>query len=130
MATWASVPPNQQAQVQNYVDQDLRPALLTLARALARANIAVLPQYLASPSGQASTLAAPAADSVAGIVATLSAGEMVPVLTSSLALIGPVLGSKVASYTTALNTLIGTNFTTAIQQDLAQFVGSPNLING
>jgi hypothetical protein len=87
-----------------------------------------VPQYLSSPSGLPSTMAAPAADSVAGILATLAAGEIVPISTSGLALAGSPLASKVAAYTAALNNLLASNFTPAIQQDLAVFVGSPNLI--
>lgn len=128
MATWASLSPAQQAQVQGYLDKDLRGALLSLGRALAAANIAVVPQYLASPGGSTSTMGSPAADSVAGILATLSAGEVVPISTSGLALAGSPLASKVAAYTVALNNLVGTNFTLAIQEDLAIFVGSPNLV--
>ena len=129
MATWASVPPADQARIQIYTDRDLRPALQSLGRSLAAASIAVVPQYLSSPTGLASTMAAPAADSVAGILATLTAGEIVPVGSQmGLALAGPLLASKVAAYTVALNNLIATNFTLAIQQDLAQFVGSPNLM--
>jgi hypothetical protein len=74
-------------------------------------------------------MATPAADSVAGILATLGAGEVVPILTSGLPLSGPLLGSKVTAYSAALNNLLATNFTAAIQQDLAQFVGSINLMN-
>lgn len=128
MATWASLTPGQQKQVQDYTDKDLRPALLNLARALAQASIAVVPQYLSSPSGASSTMASPAADSVAGILATLTAGEVVPISSSGLALAGSLRGDKIVAYTAALNNLLATNFTPAIQQDLAQFVGSPNLV--
>jgi hypothetical protein len=128
MATWASLSPSQQAAIQGYLDKDLRPALLNLAKALAQASISVVPQYLSSPTGLTSTMAAPAADSVAGILATLTGTDSVPLSTSSLALAGSPLASKVAAYTVALNNLVGTNFTLAIQQDLAQFVGSPNLL--
>jgi hypothetical protein len=91
----------QQAQVQGYLDKDLRASLLNLARALAQASISVVPQYLSSPSGLPSTMAAPAADSVAGILATLTAGEVIPISTSGLALAGSPLASKVAAYTVA-----------------------------
>lgn len=128
MATWVQVAPTDQLRVQGYLDKALRTSLLNLAKALAQANVAVMPQYLSSPSGLSSTLASPAADSVAGILATLAAGEVVPLSTSGLALAGSPLASKVASYTVALNNLVGTNFTAAIQQDLAVFIGSPNLI--
>jgi len=120
--------PAQKTQVQDFTDKALRAALLSLARSLAQASISVSPQYLSSPTGLASTFASPAADSVAGILATLTAGEVVPLSTSGLALAGSPLASKVAAYTVALNNLVGTNFTAAIQQDLAVFVGSPNLI--
>jgi hypothetical protein len=128
MATFASLTPAQQAQVQNYVDQVLRPTVLGLARALARANTVVVPQYLSSPTGAASTIAAPAGDSVAGLVASLDANQVVPVLSSGYPLSGPLLGSKVAAYTAAFNTLLGTHFSAAVQQDYAQIVGAPNLI--
>lgn len=128
MATWASLTPAQQTTVQNFVDQDLRPALLNLSKSLAAASITVVPQYLSSPTGLTSTIASPAADSVAGILATLTAGEVVPILNSGLPLAGSLLGSKVVAYSAALNNLLGTNFTAAIQQDLAQFVGSINLL--
>lgn len=126
MATWASLTQTQQAQVMAYVDRDLRPALLSLGQALAHTNLSLVPQYLASPSGAASTLAAPAADSVAGILATLTAGEVVATQTG-LALAGPARADKVTAYTVALLNLVTTNFTAAIQQDLAVFVGSINL---
>ena len=87
----------------------------------------MLPQYLSSPTGLASTLASPAADSVAGLLAALSQTDVVPILNSGLPLDGPLLVSKIITYTAALNALLATNFTAAIQQDLAQIVGSPNL---
>jgi hypothetical protein len=127
MATWASLTPDQQARVMAYDNRDLRPALMALGRALAQTSLSLIPQYLSSPSGLPSTLAAPATDSVAGILATLTAGEVVATKTD-LALAGPVLASKIVTYTVALNNLLGTNFTPAIQQDLAQFVGSTNLL--
>lgn len=129
MATWASLTATQQTEVQQYVDQVLRPVVLGLARALAKTSVEVVPQYLVSPSGLASTMAAPAADSVAGILATLAAGEVVPILNSGLPLEGPLLASKVVSYTGSLNTMLATYFTAAVQQDYAQICGSPNLVS-
>lgn len=128
MATWASLSPAQQLQIQSFVDQSFRPAVLTLARAYARASVVVLPQYLDSPTGLSSTMGSPAADSVAGLLATLTAGEVIPILSSGLPLAGPLLASKVVSYCTTLNTRLGTDFSNAAQQDYAQIVGSINLI--
>ncbi len=119
---------NQQAAIQNYVDQDLRPALLNLAKALASTSLTVVPQYLSSPTGLTSTIASPAADSVAGLLAALTQSDVVPILNSGLPLTGPLLVSKVIAYSSALNSLLASNFTAAIQQDLAQFVGSVNLL--
>jgi hypothetical protein len=127
MATWASLTPTQQTEVQQYCDQLFRPTVLRLVKALASTSVEVLPQYLVSPTGLASTLASPAADSVAGILATLSAGEVVPLFNTGLALAGPLLASKLITYSTALNTLVGSYFTAAIQQDYAQIVGGPNI---
>jgi hypothetical protein len=129
VATWASLTQPQKDMVTNFADPALRPALLRLARSLAMANLAVVPQYLASPSALASTMASPASDSVAGILATLTAGEMVPIGPSGLAGAAAVRADKIITYTAALNNLIASNFTAAIQQDLALFVGSVNLIN-
>lgn len=117
------------ARVQNYVDKTLRPTVLGLARALARANIAVVPQYLASPSGLTSTIVAPAVDSVAGLLATLDAGQVIPIGESGLPLSGPLLASKAASYSASLNNMLTTYFSVAVQQDYAQIVGSINLLN-
>jgi hypothetical protein len=117
------------ARVQNYVDQTLRPTVLGLAKALARANIAVIPQYLASPTGLPSTIAAPAVDSIAGLLATLDVGQVIPILSSGLPLSGPLLASKVAGYSGSLNTMLATYFSANIQQDYAQIVGSINLLN-
>jgi hypothetical protein len=127
LATWASLTSTQQVEVQNYIDQVFRPAVLKLASAMAEASIHVIPQYLSSPTGLASTLASPAADSVAGILATLGAGEVVPILTSGLPLAGPLLASKAATYSATLNTMLATYFTAAVQQDYAQIVGTPNI---
>lgn len=129
MATFASLSPADQARIQNYTDQDLRAVVLGLARALARTNVALIPQYLASPSGAASTIASPAADSVGGLMATLDAGQVVPVLNSGYPLSGPLLASKIVTYTGSLNTLLATYFSTAVQQDYAQIVGSINLLS-
>ncbi len=128
MATWASLTADQQARSQGYVDSDLRIALLNLGRALGMTQLTVIPQFLSSPSGLTSTIGSPAADSVAGILATLGATEVVPILNSALPLSGGILAPKIITYSTALNNLLATNFTAAIQQDLAQFVGSINLI--
>ncbi len=119
----------QQTRIQDYVDQDLRPALLSLARALGATSLSVIPQYLSSPSGLTSTIAAPAADSVAGLIASIPGADQVPILSSGLPLAGPLAASKIITYSAALNNLLATNFTAAIQQDLAQFVGSINLLN-
>jgi hypothetical protein len=129
MATWASLTPAQQAQVQTYTDADLRAVVLGLARALAKTNISLIPQYLVSPSGLTSTIASPASDSVAGILATLGATEVVP-NGSGLAGSGPILASKVATYSVSLNSMLATYFSAAVQQDYAQIVGSVNLIAG
>ncbi|HEY1645286.1 MAG TPA: hypothetical protein VGF75_02775 [Candidatus Saccharimonadales bacterium] len=118
----------QQAAVQNYVDQVFRPAVLSLAKALAASQITVVPQYLSSPTGLASSMASPAADSVAGLLAALPQSDVVPILNSGLPLDGPLLVSKIVAYTAALNNLVTSNFTASIQQDLAQIVGTPNII--
>jgi hypothetical protein len=117
------------ARVQGYANKSFRPSVLNLARALAQASIAVIPQYLASPTNLPSTMAAPAADSVAGLLATLDAGQAIPIGDSGLPLAGPLLASKLVTYTGSLNTLLGTHFSTAVQQDYAQIVGAINLLN-
>jgi len=129
MATWASLTPAQQAQVQNYCDAVMRPVVMELAKSMLHTSVECIPQYLVSPTGLTSTIGSPAADSVAGILATLSAGEVVPISsTSGLALAGSLLASKIATYSTALNTALATYWTSTAQQDYAQIVGSPNLI--
>jgi hypothetical protein len=128
MATWASLTAAQQAQVQNYCDQVFRPVVRELARAMLHTSVEVIPQYLVSPTGAASTIASPAADSVAGILATLSAGEIVPILSTGYALAGPLLASKLVTYSSALNTALATYWTSTAQQDYAQVVGSVNLV--
>jgi hypothetical protein len=129
MATWASLTPAQQAQVQQYVDQVLRPVVRELARSMLHTSVEVIPQYLVSPTGLASTIGSPAADSVAGILATLAAGEVVPILNSGFPLSGPLLASKLVTYSSALNTALATYWTATAQQDYAQIVGAPNLVN-
>lgn len=129
MATWASLSPAQQAQVQNYCDQVFRPVVRELARSMMHTSIQVITQYLVSPTGLTSTIASPAADSVAGILATLSAGEVVPILNSGYPLAGPLLASKLATYSGALNTALATYWTSTAQQDYAQIIGTPNLVN-
>jgi hypothetical protein len=129
MATWASLSPAQQAQVQNYCDQVLRPVVRELARSMLHTSVEVIPQYLVSPTGLPSTMASPAADSVAGILATLAAGEVVPILTTAYPVAGSLLGSKLATYSGALNTALSTYWTATAQQDYAQIVGAPNLVS-
>ena len=129
MATWASLTAAQQIQVQSYCDQVFRPVVRELARAMLHTSVEAIPQYLVSPTGLSSTIGSPAADSVAGILATLSAGEVVPILSSGYPLAGPLLASKLATYSVALNTALATYWTSTAQQDYAQVVGSPNLIN-
>ncbi len=119
----------QQSQIQNYIDQDLRPALLNLAKALSSTSLTVIPQYLSSPTGLTSSIGSPAADSIAGLLASIPGTDVVPILNSGLPLTGPLLASKIIAYSAALNTLVGSNFTAAIQQDLAQFIGAVNLLN-
>lgn len=128
MATWASLTSAQQTQVQNYCDQVLRPVVRELARAMMHTSVEVIPQYLVSPTGLSSTIASPAVDSVAGILATLTAGEVVPILTSGYPLSGALLASKIVTYSGALNTALSTYYTTTVQQDYAQIVGTPNLL--
>ncbi len=119
---------DQQSRIQNYVDQDLRPALLNLGRALAMTSITVVPQYISSPTGLNSTIGSPAADSVAALLAGLTGSDVVPILSSALPLAGGLTASKIITYSAALNSLLASNFTAPIQQDLSQFVGSINLI--
>lgn len=128
MATWANVPADQKLSVQNYCDQLFRPTVRELAQSMLHTSVLVLPQYLVSPTGLTSTFAAPAADSVAGILASLNAGEVVPVLNTGYALAGPLLASKLVTYTGALNTALATYWTAAVQQDYAQVIGTPNLL--
>jgi len=128
MAWPESLTAAQQIQVQEYVDQVFRPALLSLAQAMAQTSIVLVPAYLYSPTGATSTIASPAADSVAGLLATLTAGDIIPLLNTGLALARPVLGSKVTAYSSTLNTMLATYFTLTIQEDLAGIVGSPNLL--
>ncbi len=130
MAWPESLTAAQQAQIENYVDQIFRPAMLCLAQAMVQATVTVVPTYLSSPSGASSTMSSPAIDSVAGLLTALSAGDVVPVLNSGLAQAKPLLASKVTSYTTTLNSMLATYFTLAIQEDLSQIVGSPNLLGG
>ncbi len=118
-----------QTRIIEYNDQDLRIALLNLGKALAMTSLTVIPQYLSSPSGAASTIASPAADSVAGLLASIPGADVVPIGSSGLPLIGPITAGKIITYSAALNNLLATNFTAAIQQDLAQLVGSVNLLN-
>lgn len=129
MALITAFTPADLKRVQDYADLDFRPCVLGLARSLARANIAVIPQYLASPSGLPSTIAAPAIDSVAALLASLDAGQVIPIGQSGLPLQGPLLASKLVSYSSSLNTMLATYFSTAVQQDYAQIVGSINLLN-
>lgn len=129
MAWPESLTTAQQQQIQNYVDQVLRPDALTLAKALAKANVSVIPQYLFSPSGATSTFASPAADSVGGLLGTLSGSDVVPILNSGLALISPIIVSKITTYTGAFNTLLGTYWTLAAQEDFAGIVGSVNIVS-
>jgi hypothetical protein len=126
MAWPESLTAAQQLQIENYVDKVFRPAVLSLAQAMAAASLEVLPEYLSSPTGLTSSLASPAADSVAGLLAGISGSDVIPTNTG-LAMAGPLLVSKVTTYTTSLNTLLGTYFTAAVQQDFAQMVGSPNI---
>jgi hypothetical protein len=128
MATWASKTADEKERVQQYTDQVLRSTVLLLARSMVRTSGVLVPQYLVSPTGLSSTMASPAANSVGGILASLDAGEVVPILNSGLPLNGPLLGSKVASYTSSLNNLLATLYTAGVQQDYAQIIGAPNLI--
>ena len=129
MATWASLTSAQQIQVQNYGDLVFRPVVRELARAMLHTSVEVIPQYLVSPTGLTSTIGSPAADSVAGILATLSAGEVVPILSTAYPVAGSLLASKLATYSVALNTALATYWTATAQQDYAQVVGAPNLVN-
>ena len=119
----------QQAAIQNYVDQVFRPAALKLAQAMLLSSATVLPQYLSSPTNLVSTIGSPAADSVAGLLAAMTGADVIPILNSGYPLSGPLTVSDVITFTSGLNTLLGTNWTAAAQQALAQIVGSPNLIS-
>lgn len=129
MATLATYSAADLARIQDYANKSFRPTVLNFARSLARANIAVVPQYLTSPTNLPSTMAAPAPDSVAGLLAGLDAGQVIPIGDSGLPLAGPLLASKLVTYTASLNTLLGTHFSIAVQQDYAQIVGAINLLN-
>ncbi len=128
MATFASLTADQKLQIQNYCDQVFRPTVRELAVSMLHTSVLVLPQYLVSPTGLASTIGSPAADSVAGLLATLTAGEVIPILTSGYPLAGPLLASKLAGYSVSLNTALATYWTASVQQDYAQVVGAPNLV--
>ncbi len=127
MAWPESLSAAQQAAIQNFVDQDFRPTILSFGKTFSGTQIRLIPQYLSSPSGLTSTIASPAADSVAGLLAALPGADMIPIINSGLPLIGPLPVSKVISYCSTLNTMLATYWTAAIQQDLAQMVGSINI---
>lgn len=129
MAWPESLSAEDQTRIKDYLDRTLRSALLNLGKSLAQTSLTVIPQYLSSPTGLSSTIAAPASNSVAGILTAMPGADIVPISSSGLALAGPIQVSKIIAYSSALNSLLASNFTAAIQQDLAQFVGSVNLLN-
>ena len=129
MAWPESLTSTQQAAIQNYVDQVFRPAALKLAQAMLLSSATVIPQYLSSPTNLTSTIASPAADSVAGLLAAMTGADVIPILNSGYPLINALTVSDVITFTAGLNSLLGTNWTAAAQQALAGIVGTPNLIS-
>jgi hypothetical protein len=125
----------QQANITNFVDQVLRPTYLNLVKALAAANIRVIPGYLASPSGAASTFASPAADSIAGLLAGASSsglvsGDVVPLSAQNptgLALAQPLTVGNLQSDISNLNTMLTTYWQLAAQEGFSNVVGAPNM---
>lgn len=130
MAWPESLTSAQQALIQNWVDQEFRPASLLLVKALGNAAIGTVPSYIASPSGLPSTFASPAADSIAGLLATLNTADVIPFSTtvpSGYPLIQPLTVGNVITYTSGLNTMVTTYWIAAALQAWSNIVGAPNL---
>jgi hypothetical protein len=118
----------QQAQIEFWLDQIFRAGFLQFAKALGEFSANVMPGYLASPSGAASTFASPASDSVAGLLATLPTTDQVPVSTTGLAGAGPVEVEAILTYMGIVNSpLLATYWSASAQAVYAEIIGAPNV---
>jgi len=131
MAWPESLTTAQQALIQNWIDQEFRPATLKIVQALSNIYAGTLPSYLASPTGLASTFAAPAADSIAGLLATLPTGDVIPFAAggnaTGYALALPLTVGEVITYGGGLNTMMTTYYVAAALQAWSNIIGAPNL---
>ncbi len=120
----------QQALIENWVDQEFRPATLLLVKALANAYAGTIPSYIASPTGLASTFASPAADSVAGLLASIPSSDIVPLSTpfpTGYALALPLTAGEIITYVGGLNTMVTTYYVSAALQAWSNIIGAVNL---
>lgn len=130
MAWPESLTTAQQAFIQNWIDQVFRPGTLLTVKVLTNAYAAVIPSYIASPSGLTSTFASPAADSVAGLLASIPAGDVIPLSTqlpTGYALAQPLTAGEAITYAIGLNNMVTTNYTPAALQAFSNIVGAGNL---
>jgi hypothetical protein len=120
-----------QALIQNWIDQEFRPATLLLVKALANAYAGTIPSFIASQSGLTSSYASPAADSIAGLLATLPGADVIPLATgqnqTGLALAQPLTVSEVITYMGGINSIVVANYVSAALQAWSNVIGAPNL---
>ena len=131
MAWPESLTTTQQSLIQNWIDQEFRPATLLVVKALSNIYAGTLPAYLASPTGLASTFASPAADSIAGLLTTLSTSDVIPLASGAnqtgYALALPLTVGEVITYGGGLNTMMTTYYVSAALQAWSNICGAPNL---
>lgn len=130
MAWPESLTTAQQALIQNWIDQEFRPATKLLVTALANAYAGTIPSFISSPSGLTSSVASPAADSVAGLLASISSSDVIPLsvqFPTGYALAQPLTAGSVLTYADGLNTLVVANYVAAALQAWSNIIGAPNL---
>jgi hypothetical protein len=126
MMQFSQLTETQRAQLEQFVDQLHRPAVLSAWKLMNQFKI-LLAQALASPSGATSTAASPAADSIWGLIASLDVTEVVPLINSGLAGAQPLQAQVLLWNLADFASTLDTHYTDAALQNYALTVGAVNI---
>jgi hypothetical protein len=127
MSTYDSLTDGQKQQISIWVDMLYRKLIRVVGPLDGVLFRPALDAFLASPTGQTSTISAPAANSVAGLIASLGSGEFIPVTQSGLAGAQPIPATAIIPDMSTINYLIGNYYTDGMRQYRTQVVGPENM---
>lgn len=127
---YSSLTDAQKTALAQFVDPIYRPVMGKVVRLLKNEAQALLNAALASPSSQPSTAAAPASDSIWGVLLSLTGTETIPISTSGYAGISPLQAQLIIQNLTDIAAVVAAHTTDQALQNFILIVGAGNMMGG